>query len=64
MASARRAGAGRAVIAEVEGAEAEPWDGIRDAFSPVRDLVTSPRRIAQRRTPGITVKSPNACWHV
>ncbi len=39
-----------AFIAEVEGADAEPWDGIRDAFAPVRDLVTGPQRIVPADT--------------
>jgi len=34
-----------AMIAEAERADVEPWDGIRDAFAPVRDLVDGPERI-------------------
>ena len=34
-----------AMIAEAEKAEVEPWDGIRDAFAPVRDLVEGPERL-------------------
>jgi hypothetical protein len=33
------------MIAEAERADVEPWDGIRDAFAPVRDLVEGPERL-------------------
>ena len=38
------------LIAEAERAEVEPWDGIRDAFAPVRDLVEGPNRIVPLAT--------------
>lgn len=40
----------RAMIAEAENADAEPWDGIQDAFAPVRDLVDGPARIVPAET--------------
>lgn len=38
------------MIAESENASAEPWDGIRDAFAPVRDLVAGTERIVPAET--------------
>lgn len=39
-----------AMIAEATRAEAEPWDGIRDAFAPVRDLVEGPGSLVSPET--------------
>ena len=40
----------KAMISELENADAEPWDGIRDAFAPVRDLVEGPERLVPLET--------------
>ncbi len=39
-----------AMIKEAEDVDAEPWDGIQDAFSSVRDLVDGPTRIVPADT--------------
>jgi len=39
-----------AMIKEAENVDAEPWDGIQDAFSSVRDLVDGPTRIVPAET--------------
>lgn len=46
-------------IAELESAEAETWDGIRDALDPVRSLTTGARALITQRTYDEYRRSPH-----